>query len=244
MPDRTDNHKPRPLSQAILLLLAVTGPAVGGIAGLAIAIIWADALREGGPFIALILVAIGLVGCGFWVLPTHLLSLVCGWAMGFWAGAATALITATLAAPAGYWAASKLIGDNALQWVNRYPKGAAVCTAIVNTSKPRAGLLIALLRMSPVVPYGATNVLAAIFKLPHQAFILGTLIGLAPRVLIVTGLGAGLEHLGASTNNAPAIGFVATAALIVALGWITRIALNQTLPTKITTPVIEQNCSK
>lgn len=235
----TDSAKPRPLSQAILLLIAVTGPAIGGITGLAVAITYSDTLREGGALTALTLIAIGLIGCGFWVLPTHLLSLVCGWAMGLWTGAAVALITATLAAPAGYWVASKIIGDNALQWVNRYPKGATACRAISNTTKPRAGLLVALLRVSPVVPYGATNVLAAIFRIPRKIFIAGTLIGLAPRVFAVAALGAGLESLEQSSNNAStlaALSVIATFVLIAVLGWITRIALNQSLSPVLTQP--------
>ena len=213
-----------------MLLVAAGGPAVGGIAGLTLAITWADTLRDGGPNTALILIAAGLIGCGLWVLPTHLLSLVCGWAFGFWVGSFTALITATIAAPLGYAVAAKIIGHDALAWVNRYPKGAAVCQAIHQASAPRAGFLIALLRMSPAVPYGATNVLAAIFKLPIIAFMTGTFLGLAPRVMIVAGLGAGLDQLkaiNASSTAMSIMGLGATLLLILGLSWITRLALDQ-----------------
>ncbi len=224
---QTINELSRPTA---LLAFAAAGPALGGALGLGLAVASAEALRSGGAEIVLLLVVGGLVGCGLWVLPTHVLSLVCGWALGFPAGAAVALGTATLAAPLGYVVGGKLAGDGALVWAQRYPKGAAVCAAMTRSSAWRAGYLVGLLRLSPVVPYGATNVLAAAFGVRWGAFIGGTAIGLAPRVAAVAALGAGLETLDMTRPDGIAwvvLGVAATALMIVSLGWITRGALRR-----------------
>ncbi|MEO0515464.1 MAG: VTT domain-containing protein [Planctomycetota bacterium] len=213
-----------------LLAFAAAGPAVGGALGLGAALAYADTLRGGGAGVLSVLVLSGLIGCGLWVLPTHVLSLVCGWALGFPTGAAVALGTATLAAPLGYVVGGKLAGTGALVWAERYPKGAAVCEAMTRSSAWRAGYLVGLLRLSPVVPYGATNVLAAAFKVRFGSFIGGTAIGLAPRVAAVAALGAGLEKLEMTRPDGIAwvvLAVAATLLMIVSLGWITRGALRR-----------------
>lgn len=213
-----------------LLAFAAAGPALGGALGLAAAVVYAEALRGGGLEILALLVLGGLIGCGLWLLPTHVLSLVCGWALGWPMGAAVALGTATLAAPLGYVVGGALAGRGALDWAERYPKGAAVCEAMTKASAWRAGWLVGLLRLSPVVPYGATNVLAAAFGVRRGAFMGGTAIGLAPRIAAVAGLGAGLEQL--EMTQPGGLGWVvlavaATALMIVSLGWVTRGALRR-----------------
>lgn len=213
-----------------LLAFAAAGPAVGGALGLGVALANAQALRDGGAGVGAMLVLVGLVGCGLWVLPTHVLSLVCGWALGFPMGAAVALGTATLAAPLGYVVGGKLAGPGALVWAERFPKGAAVCGAMTRASAWRAGYLVGLLRLSPVVPYGATNVLAAAFGVRRGPFIIGTAFGLAPRVAVVAALGAGLERLEMTRPGGMAWvvgGVVATVVMVLAMGWVTRGALRQ-----------------
>ena len=215
-------------------MLAAAGPAVGGMLGLAWAIAEADTLRQGGAGVVLLLIALGWIGCGLWVWPTHLLSLVCGWSLGWPWGAAVALCTATSAAPLGYAAGKWLAGEASRAWASRYPRGAAVLEAVTRASPRRAAWLIALLRLSPIVPYGATNVLAAAVAVPGKPFVLGTALGLAPRVAVVAGLGAGLESLDLSqpTNwTLAAIGMIATLLLILTLGWVTRDALRRSAAT-------------
>lgn len=213
-----------------VVVFAALGQAVGGVLALGLAYTWADPLREGGLGIGLLLVLVGLIGCGFALLPTHVLSLVCGWALGPPVGFAVAVLTATAAAPIGYRVGQLLAGPSILDLLRRYPRGAAVCQAITRASAWRAGLLVGLLRLSPVVPYGSTNVLAAIFRLPLSPFLIGTLIGLSPRVMLVVGLGAGLEQLDLSKPGSPwmiGAGLAATALAFLLMGWVTRQTLAQ-----------------
>lgn len=221
----------RELGRPTLVLgLAAVCSALGGLVVLGVALSWSDELRDGGLGVLLMLLAAGTVGCGLWLMPTHVLSLVCGWSLGLPVGAAVALLGATLGSPLGYVIGGKLAGPGALVWAERYPKGAAVCAAITKASPWRAGWLVGLLRLSPVVPYGATNVLAAAFKLRPLPFVWGTALGLAPRVAVVAGLGAGLEQLEMTKPEGwgwLVLGVVATGLMIASFGWATRDALRR-----------------
>lgn len=213
-----------------VVVFAALGQAVGGVLALGLAYTWAGWLREGGFGIGLLLVLIGLVGCGFALLPTHVLSLICGWALGLPVGFAVAVLTATAAAPIGYRVGQVLAGPGILEILRRYPRGAAVCEAITRASAWRAGVLVGLLRLSPIVPYGSTNILAAIFRVPLPPFLIGTLIGLSPRVMLVVGLGAGLKQLDLSKPGSPwmiVAGLAATALALLLMGWVTRQTLSQ-----------------
>ena len=212
-----------------VVFFAALGQALGGVLALALAYRYADVLREGGLGIGALLLLGGALGCGLALLPTHVLSLLCGWAFGLPVGLAVALCGATLGSPLGYVIGQRLAGPGAMQVIARNPRGAAVCEAITRSSKPRAFLLISLLRLSPVVPYGSTNVLAAVFGVPMLPFLLGTMIGLAPRAAAVVLLGAGLESLDSDTPVAPwvwIVGAIATVAALVVMSWVAKRALD------------------
>lgn len=212
-----------------VVFFAALGQALGGVLALALAYRYADVLREGGLGIGALLLLGGALGCGLALLPTHVLSLLCGWAFGLPVGLAVALCGATLGSPLGYVIGQRLAGPGAMQVIARNPRGAAVCEAITRSSKPRAFLLISLLRLSPVVPYGSTNVLAAVFGVPMFPFLLGTMIGLAPRAAAVVLLGAGLERLDVEASVSPwvwATGIAATVAALIVMSWAAKRALD------------------
>lgn len=219
-----------------VVFFAAVGQALGGLAALALAYAYADTLREGGWGIGALLLIAGALGCGFALLPTHVLSLLCGWAFGLPVGLAVALIAATLGSPLGYAIGKALAGPGAMQMIARNPRGAAVCEAITRSSKTRAFVLIGLLRLSPVVPYGSTNVLAAVFSVPMLPFLVGTFIGLAPRAAAVVLLGAGLETLDSKTMVSPwiwGIGIVATLLALIVMSWSAKRALSEITPKAI-----------
>ncbi|MEM8738914.1 MAG: VTT domain-containing protein [Planctomycetota bacterium] len=210
---------------AALLGLSAAGPVAGAAVAAGVMLGYEQTLRGGGVGVAAALVVGGWVACGLWLLPTHVLSLLCGWSLGWLGGFAAALVTATAAAPLGLAVARRLGGDGAMAWVERYPKGAAVCEAITRSSWGRAAMLVGLLRLSPVVPFGATNVLCAAFGVRRGPFVVGTLVGLAPRVAAVVALGAGLERLDFSRPGGLGwlvVGVAATGLVVVVMGEATR----------------------
>lgn len=213
-----------------VVFFAAVGQAVGGVVALALAYTYADALRDGGLWVGALLLVGGALGCGLALLPTHVLSLLCGWAFGLPVGLLVALLGATLGSPLGYVIGKHLAGPAVMQMIARNPRGAAVCEAITRSSPTRAFVLIGLLRLSPVVPYGSTNVLAAVFAVPAVPFILGTFIGLAPRAAAVVFIGAGLERLDSKTSVSPwlwGIGIAATLAALVVMSWAAKRALDR-----------------
>ena len=213
-----------------VVFFAAVGQALGGAAALALAYTDADALRDGGVGVGALLLIGGALGCGLALLPTHVLSLLCGWAFGLPVGLAVALCGATLGSPLGYAIGKRLAGPGLTQMIARNSKGAAVCEAITQASKPRAFVLIGLLRLSPVVPYGSTNVLAAVFRVPMIPFLLGTFFGLAPRAAAVVLLGAGLERLESNARVSPwfwGVGIGATVLALIVMSWAAKRALDR-----------------
>ena len=226
-----------------VVFFAAVGQALGGVAALGLAYAYADTLRAGGLGIMLLLLLAGVLGCGLSLLPTHVLSLLCGWSFGIYVGLAVALAGATLGSPIGYAVGRWLAGPAVMQVISRNPRGAAVCEAITRASPGRAAMLVGLLRLSPVVPYGSTNVLAAAFRVPMLPFILGTLIGLAPRAAAVVVLGAGLERLDAGTNVSPwlfYLGIAATLLAFVLMGWFAKRAINKMLISPASKPIDDE----
>lgn len=211
-----------------IVFLSALGPALGGLAALTVAYTHADALREGGLAVFAMLWIGGASACGLALLPTHVLSLLCGWAFGLPAGLLVVLTAVTLGAPLGYVLSRRLAGPGVMAVISRNPRGAAVCEAIAQSSRPRAFVLVGLLRLSPVVPYGSTNVLAAVFAVPMLPFLLGTFLGLAPRAAAVVLLGAGLEQLDSETSVSPwlwGLGIAATVLALVVMSWAGKRAL-------------------
>lgn len=231
-----------------VVLLAALGQLAGGVVVLGWAYARADWLAGGGAGVLLTLVVLGLVGCGLALLPTHVLSLLCGWAFGVPVGLAVALLTATAASPIGYAVGRRLAGPGLVSGgdsggdsgggglAGRYPRAAAVCAAVARASALRAAVLVGLLRLSPVVPYGSTNVLAAVFGVPLRPFVAGTLVGLAPRVLAVVWIGAGLERLASGGSVSPWLfgaGVLATVTALFLIGRVTKQTLDRLVAERV-----------
>lgn len=215
-----------------VLLLSALVPGVGSLGGLALAYRYESEFRESGWVGATLLLVAGALAVGCWLLPTNVLSLLCGWALGLPVGLAIALSAATLGSPLGYVMGRRLAGPGVMRVVEQNPRGAAVCEAIARSSRCRALVLVGLLRLSPVVPYGSTNVLASVFQVPMLPFVAGTLIGLTPRAAAMVLIGAGLERLGQFDRNAIVspwlfgAGLGATLAALIVMGWVAKRALS------------------
>lgn len=211
-----------------VVLLSALIPALGSVVALTLAYTHADALRGGGPGFGALLLIGGALAVGCLLLPTNVLSLLCGWAFGLPVGLAVALSAATLGSPLGYVVGGRLAGPGLTRVIERNPKGAAVCEAVARSSKARAFVLIGLLRLSPIVPYGSTNVLAAVFAVPMLPYLLGTFVGLAPRAAAVVLLGAGLERLDSDASVSPwflGVGLAATLLALIVMSWAAKRAL-------------------
>jgi uncharacterized membrane protein YdjX (TVP38/TMEM64 family) len=91
--------------------------------------------------------------------------------------------------------------------------------------------LVALLRLSPLLPFAATNLVLAAARVPVLPFLAGTALGIAPRVCVVALAGSGLSELDLSRSSdqrLAVLGAVATVLVLVVLTRLARRVLRQT----------------
>ncbi|MEZ6194616.1 MAG: VTT domain-containing protein [Planctomycetota bacterium] len=96
------------------------------------------------------------------------------------------------------------------------PRGRTVHAALVGESGRRAATLVALLRLSPVMPFAGTNLVMAAAGLRTRDFLFGSIIGLAPRVVAVAIAGAGLSELDLSRAGDVRLAILGVVALVLA----------------------------
>lgn len=85
--------------------------------------------------------------------------------------------------------------------------------------------LLALIRLSPVVPFAATNLLMSTTGVRLAPFLVGSVIGLAPRVVAVVWIGSSLTELDlslAADRRLLVLGIAATGAALWILGRASR----------------------
>lgn len=165
-----------------------------------------------------------VVLCGPALLPTHILSLAAGWALGPWLGLPVAWLSILAAVACSYALGGALAGHGLASSLRADPARRAVYDALVRASPARTATLVALLRLSPLAPFAATNVALAGLGLGWRPVLLGSALGLAPRVAVVALLGAGSAELDFSRPDAPWLLAFGVAATLVALIWSGRVA--------------------
>jgi len=178
----------------------------------------------------LLVIGTGVLICGGALLPTHALSLGAGWLLGGVLGPTAAWIGVTAGALVGFGVGRVLAGPGLVRWIDHHPRLAAVHAATFDAPAARATGLIALLRLSPIAPFAATNVALAALRPRPTAFVLGSAAGLAPRVAIVAWLGAGMAQLDFTQPHSPwliGVGAAATLLLLIVMGWWARRALQR-----------------
>ena len=165
------------------------------------------------------LLAISLAGVSF--IPTHATSLVGGMLFGLVEGPIYALVAVVGASYLSLKVISLFVKERTYNVILERPLAAKIHEELLNKSGLRAIWFVSLIRLSPVMPFAATNVLLAASKIKTHYFIWGSLIGLAPRVLIVAIAGAGLAELDFSKGSnigLAILGLCATCLLIFYIG--------------------------
>lgn len=208
---------------APLLLVAVTTPILGTTVLAATTAAWLPWL-EGGALAGPWFVAAGTVAAAAFLLPTHVTSLVAGFAFGPVRGPLYAWLVILLAATAGFLLLRRLVGERVVQAVARSPRAAAVTTALLAAGQRRAFGLIALLRLSPLLPFAATNLLLAALRVPLRVFLPATLVGITPRAVGAALLGAELHALDFSAGGGGFWTVLAITATVAVMVWIGRVA--------------------
>jgi uncharacterized membrane protein YdjX (TVP38/TMEM64 family) len=173
-----------------LAIVAASLPALGGFLLLG-TMGWSGAwLRHHeGVGIGVFIVGFSVLA-GLALLPTYAQSVLAGWAFGFATGSVSAMIGITGASLIGYLIARWAGGDRAIVMINEQPKWKAVYDALIGSSPGRALLTVTLLRIPHNSPFAITNLVMAGCRVPAWIYMVGTVIGIAPRTLLAVYLGA------------------------------------------------------
>ena len=172
-----------------------------------------------------VLVLIGTLGCAAALLPTHAVSLAWGFLLGAWVGPLMAWVTVVLAAAVGHRIGRAAAGRGLARRLASPPTDSQVRFDPGHASIARAAAWIALLRLSPLAPFAATNVGLAALGVGTRAMLVGTAVGMLPRVAIVAWLGAGMNRLDWSSPRSPlllGLGIVTTIVLLALIGRVAR----------------------
>lgn len=222
------------MGRPMLATLATAAlPIVGAIALAANAESIESQLAEWPLLVAAGAVALaGALLAGLALLPTHAVSLAMGWLFGPIVGSGLAMLTVAAAAWLGYQVGRALTGSGLSDAMPSDARIARLRSELLDVSPRRTMLLVALLRLSPAAPFAATNVAMSAVAVPWRAFLIGSVIGLAPRVITVALFGSALGRLDFQRPDSPTLltlGILATIAALAFSAHLARRALSRTL---------------
>lgn len=214
---------------APLLLFATVGPLLGLMVLVSTTAQWLPWF-DGGAGSMIWFVIVGAVAAAGCLLPTHATSLVAGFTFGAWLGAGLAWLVIAAASVLAYAVWQPLVGERALRALAGSPRALLVRDALLGRGFLRTVWVIALLRLSPVMPFAVTNLLLAAFGVRGPTFLVATVIGITPRAVGAAWIGAELSTLDWRADAPPwstLLAIVATVAVVVVVGRTARMALRR-----------------
>jgi len=163
---------------------------------------------RGVALFTLLYVLVGLV-----LAPAALLTITAGFAWGFW-GVPIVVVAATIAAAVAFLIARYAVRERVRRWLRRRRNLAAIDRAVAEDGWK----IVALVRLSPVIPFGLQNYLFGATAVPFGHFVAATFVGIIPGTALYTYIGV----LGGEWGQAGparwalfAAGLAATAAVAV-----------------------------
>jgi uncharacterized membrane protein YdjX (TVP38/TMEM64 family) len=165
---------------------------------------------------------------GFSFLPTFTCAILAGWAFGFTVGWPLTVVTITAASVLAYGLGRWIARDRVVDVIAEKPAWRTVHSALLGPRSGRALLVVTLLRIPPASPFALSNFALAAARVPLRDYILGTIIGIAPRTAATAYAAAKLEQLqfkNVSDTWIAVTGIVVTLAACVILGVLANRAL-------------------
>jgi uncharacterized membrane protein YdjX (TVP38/TMEM64 family) len=134
------------------------------------------------------------VFAGLALLPTYASAILGGWAFGFNVGFPAALCGFLGGALIAYGVCRPTAGDRVEKIIAEKPKWKAVRDALVGGSALKTLGIVTLLRVPPNSPFALTNLVLSSVKVPLWIFLLGTLVGMAPRTAVAVFIASKLQN--------------------------------------------------
>lgn len=191
-----------------LAVAAAVLPAVNGLLLIGYMKTAADFLRTHGSAGALAYAAGFAVLSGLALLPTLAQSALGGFAFGMAVGVPAALAGFGGGAVIGYEIARRASGDRVVKAIEGKPQWKAVREAFVS-GRAGGGFFktlgtVTLLRLPPNSPFAITNLVMASVRVPRGPYVLGTLIGMAPRTAAAVWVGTRVQEVTSARDIAGA----------------------------------------
>ncbi len=178
-----------------IALIATVLPVSGSLLVAALGPFIAYWLRgQGWTGVVLFTVAFAILG-GLALAPTYTTSIIAGWSFGFRMGFPAVVIGTVSGAILGYLLARRMAAHRVQSAIAGNPRWELVRRALAEERPLKTLWIVFLLRLSPVLPFGTTNVLLATTGVPLRVYIPGTMLGLMPRVGLIALAAAGAEKL-------------------------------------------------
>ncbi len=168
---------------------------------------------------------------GLALLPTNTQAIIGGYIFHFPVGYPATLAGFCGASLIAYAIGRRCAGERLMTIIDEHPKWRAVYDALLRSGFWRSLLLVTLVRLSPSSPFAMTNVVLSATKVPLTLFLLGTLLGMAPRAAAAVYIGSGIKSLTDDNSGAPAwvwwSGIAATIVLLFVIMFLANHAIQR-----------------
>jgi uncharacterized membrane protein YdjX (TVP38/TMEM64 family) len=115
------------------------------------------------------------------LLPTYACSILGGWTFGFWIGWPAAMVSFVAATLIAWLVNSSVAGDRVVEIIREHPKWEAVRKALIGSGFWKSFWILTLARVPPTSPFALMNFVVSTTQAPLLAYLLATLVGMAPR---------------------------------------------------------------
>jgi uncharacterized membrane protein YdjX (TVP38/TMEM64 family) len=156
-----------------------------------------ETLRGRGPEGVALFMLLAALCSGVGILPTFSQAILGGWVFGFAWGAPAALAGFAGGAIVGRAISLMVAGSAIAQMIDAKPRARVIRDALVNADQRKTLLYVILLRLPPNSPFAFMNLALTGSGVRMVPYVIGTVVGLAPRTLVAAWFAAAAASTGA-----------------------------------------------
>lgn len=142
-----------------------------------------------------------MAAAGLGVLPTYSVSVLGGYVFGVPLGFAAALAGFGGASVVGYFVARRVAREQVEKEIHRHAKAVIVRDALVASGFWKTLLIVTLVRMPPNSPFALMNLTLASTGVRFRTYLIGTLVGMAPRTVVYCVIGHQVRLIGSDIGD-------------------------------------------
>ena len=158
------------------------------------------------------------------LLPTYACSILGGWTFGFWWGWPAAMFSFMAATLVAWVVNTTVAGDRVVEIIREHPKWEVVRKALIGSGFWKSFWILTLARVPPTSPFALMNFVVSTTKAPLLAYLLATLIGMAPRTAVAVWAAAHASTLDLRDKGSTGMYFFGLFVTIVVIAIIGHIA--------------------